>query len=134
MHRLIKTSTFALANRKESHISQMPRAKCARLDQPVLPVHSPHLKFVETQHAGLLRELSRHGEDGVAAFVPHAALRGMQALVHVDHERVEVDASFAGDVWRERAVEEVHEHRLACADVAVEVEARRGISGRSFGG
>lgn len=54
----------------------------------------------------------------------------MQAFVDVDHEGVEVDASFVGDVGGEGAVEEVHEHGFAGSDVAVEVEAGGGVECR----
>ena len=49
----------------------------------------------------------------------------MYALVHVDHERMEVHAALARDVRGEGGVEEVHEHSLAGADISVEVQAFR---------
>ena len=93
------------------------------------------LEFVKTEDVGLPGEISRDGCDWVTA-VPtadtcatsaadkaHGEFGGMDTFVHVDHERVKVDATFAGDGRGEGVEEEVHEHGLAGADVAVEVEA-----------
>lgn len=85
-----------------------------------------HLELVKTQDTRLVRQIPRHGANRVAALVAHRGLGGVEALVHVDHERVEVHAALAGDGGREGVVEEVHEHGLAGADVAVEVQAARG--------
>ena len=49
----------------------------------------------------------------------------MDALVHVNHERVEVYATLLGNVGWECVVKQVHEHGLAGADISVEVEAFR---------
>ena len=83
------------------------------------------MELVETQDVRLRRELAGHRLDGVPAAVPHLLLHGVYALVHVDHEGVEVYAALAGDVRRKRVVEEVHEHGLAGADISVEVETFR---------
>lgn len=56
----------------------------------------------------------------------------VQTFVDVDHEGVEMHASFVGYVGWEGAIEEVHEHRFAGADVAVEVETGWGIGIADF--
>lgn len=50
--------------------------------------------------------------------------------MNVDHEGVEVDATFGGDIGRKCAVEEVHEHGLAGTDRVIQVETLRSGGGR----
>lgn len=49
----------------------------------------------------------------------------MNAFVHINHESMEVYASFASDMWGKGVVEEVHKHGLASADIPEEVETFR---------
>ena len=82
------------------------------------------VEFIEAEQPGLLRQVDRGKPDRVLAGVLaelHLLPEGMNALVHVDHEFVEVHAALARD--RARFEEEIHQHRLAAPDVAVDVDA-----------
>ena len=70
-----------------------------------------------------MRQVTGDGRDGVASSVAELRLHGVDTLVHVDHEGVEVHATLVRYLWGEGVEEEVHEHRLAGAYVAVQVEA-----------
>ena len=50
----------------------------------------------------------------------HLLPNGMDAFVHVEHEFVKMRAALAHD--RARLEEQIHQHRLAAADIAVDVE------------
>lgn len=93
------------------------------------------LELIKTEDIGLPGEISRDGCDWVAAVAAadtcaaspadeaHGEFGRMDTFVYVDHEGVEVDATFAGDGRGKGVEEEVHEHGLTGADVAIEVEA-----------
>ena len=81
------------------------------------------VKFVKAQQPGFLGERGRGLRDRVAV----GKLAGfdllaidVHALVHVGHEFMEVDAALA--LHRARGEEQIHQHGLAAADVAVNVE------------
>lgn len=80
------------------------------------------LELVEAEDAGCGGDVG--GDEGDCVHVgPVGGFEGVQALVYVLHECVEVDSGLGGDVCWEGVVEHVHEHGLAGADLAEEVEA-----------
>src|SRR5262245_51490680 len=82
------------------------------------------MEFIEAKQPSLLRQLDRRQLNRILAGVLaelHLLPEGMDALVHVDHELVEVCTALARD--RARVEEEVHQHRLAAPDVAIDVDA-----------
>lgn len=92
------------------------------------------LEFVKTEDICFPGKISGDGNDRVAAAATdacaaspaneaHGKFGGMHTFVHVDHEGVKVYATFAGDGRGKGVEEEVHEHGLSGADIAVEVEA-----------
>ena len=85
-----------------------------------------HREFVEAEERRLTREFRRDRRDRVVArhFAPLVRLTpAVQAGVHVGHEAVEVRAAFARHVGG--VEEEIHQHRLAPPDRAVDIEAAR---------
>lgn len=92
------------------------------------------LEFIKAEDVGLPGEISRDGGDWVAAIAAtdagtaspadeaHGKFGGMHTFVHIDHEGVKVNATFAGDGGGKGVEEEVHEHGLSGANVAVEIE------------
>lgn len=89
-----------------------------------------HLKFIKAKNVGIAREICGNGRNRVVVF-GESRLEAMDARVYIQHEGVEVDTALAGD--GEAVVEEIHNHRLACADVTVDVMGL-GDGGRIFGG
>src|ERR1700733_12692232 len=84
------------------------------------------MKFVEAQKPGLVEDRSRRERDDVA--VGDLAARDVLAiavnpLMHLGHEFVEMGAALVGD--RTVLKEHVHQHSLAAADLAMDVEAAR---------
>ena len=77
------------------------------------------MELVEAEQPGLGRDALGQGLQRLALAARLA--QAVQALVHVDHEGVEVDPALLLDPHR--AMEEIHEHRLAAPDAAVEVDA-----------
>lgn len=80
------------------------------------------LELIETQHLGGLGDVrgnERHGVEVVAVLRAHL----VQAFVHVLHEVVEMDARFGRDIGWQRVEEQIHQHRLARAHVAVHVQS-----------
>lgn len=47
-----------------------------------------------------MREVARDRGDGVASAMAQLRLHSVDTLVHVNHERVEVHATLAGDLGR----------------------------------
>jgi hypothetical protein len=82
------------------------------------------LELVETQYVALGCDISCHKRDSVNV-VAMLHLHSVQALVYILHEVVEVYACLRLDSGRQRVVEEVHHHRLAATDIAVQVESSR---------
>src|SRR5262249_19763042 len=84
------------------------------------------VELVEAQKPGFLGERDGHRSDRIVAY-NLAALEllapSVHVLVHVEHELVKMSAALAHD--RARAKEQVHEHGLAAADVAENVEPLR---------
>ena len=83
-----------------------------------------HVKFVEAEEPSLPRQLNRGKLDRIPAGVLagfHLLPERVDALVHVDHEFVEMRAAFSLD--RARIVEQIHQHRFAAPDVAIDVNA-----------
>ena len=76
------------------------------------------LHLVEAEEAGFLGDGLRHGGDRILRV---GLARGVEALVHLLHEGVEVDAALGRDI--DHGMEQVHQHGLAAADLAVDVEA-----------
>jgi hypothetical protein len=83
------------------------------------------LHLVEAEQPGFLRDGFRHGRDRILRV---RLARGMEALVHLLHEGVEVDAALG--VRIRHGMEQVHHHGLAAPDLAVDVKAFR--RGRGF--
>ena len=83
-----------------------------------------HVQLVEAEQRPLLRERLGHVRNGVSVAVE--ARRG-DALVRIDHELVEVAAQLRIEIGAR--IEQVHEHRLAAPDGAVDIEParRRGV-------
>ena len=102
----------------------------AELEQPLEQAAQDHgvgdvgdVEFVEAQQPGFLGDRGGGQLDRVLA----AELAGLEllperidALVHVGHEFVEMHAALAHD--RRRREEQIHQHGLAAADVAEDVE------------
>ena len=89
-----------------------------------------HREFVEAQQRGFAREIGSDRGDRVLAghLAPLARLAPpMQPGVHVGHEGVEMGAALQRRL--DRAEEKIHQHGLAAADRAVDVEAARRIGG-----
>ena len=106
-----------------------------------------HLELVKAQHLRLARNLADDRLDRVnlgpvvrgteACIAAHRrtpddprrtvvlALVPVRHFMHVNHELVEVHAALALHARRQRAVEQVHQHALARADLAVQVQTRR---------
>ena len=85
-----------------------------------------HLKFVEAEKAGFIRDLARHGRNGVGLAT---RTRRMNTLMGFDHEGVEMDAAFSRH--RRFGEEQIHQHGFAAADIAPEIKpARAGDFGR----
>ncbi len=80
------------------------------------------LELVEAEQRGLRRDLVRERRDRVVA-VRVLPLPGMDAGVRLLHEAVKMDAPLARDL--RRLEEQVHQHGLAAANLADEVEAVR---------
>ena len=90
--------------------------------------HVGALELVEAQYIGLLGDFSGHEGHGVdVAAILHLHL--VQALVNILHEVVEVDACLGPHRRWERVVEEIHQHRLAAAHIAVQVQALGEVRG-----
>ena len=82
------------------------------------------VEFIEAEQPRLLRQLDRREVDRVFAGVLaefHLLAERMNALVHVDHEFVEMRATFAHH--RTCLEKQIHQHGLAAPDIAVDVEA-----------
>ena len=82
------------------------------------------MEFVEAEQPGFVEQLPGNKPDRIFAFVLaelHLLAQRENAFVHVEHEFVKMGAALA----RHRACfeEQIHQHRLAAADVAVDVEA-----------
>ena len=85
-----------------------------------------HRELVEAEKGSLARELRGDRADRVFAddFAPLARLTpSMQAGVHIGHEAVEMRAPLGADL--DRLEEEIHQHRLAAPDRAIDIEAAR---------
>ena len=79
------------------------------------------LKLVETEQPGLARDFLgefRH-RIGLGAFGAQAPR--MQALMHLDHEGVEMHAPLVMRGDRSRVVKQVHQHGLAAPDRAEDI-------------
>ena len=82
------------------------------------------VEFVEAEQPGLVEQLLGDEPDRIFAFVLaelHLLAQRKNALVHVEHEFVKMRAALA----RHRTCfeEQIHQHGLAAADVAEDVEA-----------
>ena len=84
---------------------------------------SPSLELIEAQNIRLVCTVTSYRRDRVSSPVSQFRLHSVNALVHVDHERVEVYATLLGNVGWECVVKQVHEHSLACPDIAVQIQA-----------
>ena len=82
------------------------------------------VEFVEAEQPGLVEQLLGDEPDRIFAFVLaelHLLAQRENAFVHVEHEFVKMRAALARH--RTRFEEQIHQHGLAAADVAVDVEA-----------
>src|SRR5665213_1864749 len=77
------------------------------------------MEFVEAEHRCIVGDDRGDGTDRVAFF----GLPRMDAVMHLDHEGVEMDAPLMRQA--QRLVEHVHQHGLAAADRAAEIEPLR---------
>lgn len=69
---------------------------------------SSYLELVKTKYARLICQIPRNRFDGITTFVAHIPLRSVNALMHVNHERMKMYSSLTGDVQWESLVEQVH--------------------------
>ena len=82
------------------------------------------LEFVEAEQLCVLADVVRNVRYRVDVAQLLAQL--VKALVHIEHELVEVETALGGAGREGRAVVEgVHQHALAAADAAVQVHAAR---------
>src|SRR5580692_11103222 len=82
------------------------------------------MEFVEAEQPGLIEQLLGNKPDRIFAVVLaelHLLPQRENALMHVKHEFVKMRAALAEH--RTRFEEQIHQHRLAAPDVAVDVEA-----------
>ena len=82
------------------------------------------MEFVEAQQPSVARERNRGELDRILAGMLaklHLLPERVHALVHVEHEFVEMGAAFP--LHRARLEKQVHQHGLAASDIAVDVEA-----------
>ena len=82
------------------------------------------MEFVEAEQPGFLEQLFGDEPDRIFAFVLaelHLLAQRENAFVHVEHEFVKMRAALAHH--RACFEEQIHQHGLAAADVAVDVEA-----------
>ncbi len=79
-----------------------------------------HLHLIEAQEACFCRDAGGDMRDRIAVDL---LARLADALVHVGHELMEMAALLGGEAHA--GEEQVHQHRLAAADVAVDVEPAR---------
>ena len=82
------------------------------------------VEFIEAKQPGLLRQLAGHEFDRILAGMLalfHLLPERINALMHVDHEFVEMRATLA--LHGARLEEQIHQHGLAAPDLAVDVEA-----------
>lgn len=84
------------------------------------------LELIEAEHTGRLCNIRRNHRQRIEV-IPIFHLDHMHALMYILHEIVEVDARFVLDIRRESFEEEVHEHGLAAAHVAVHVQSLRQV-------
>ena len=85
------------------------------------------VELVEAEQPVLGREPRRPAPCSGSSRPPSCRSR-VQPLLHVQHELVEVHPPLR--LERHRGEEEVHEHRLAAADIAMEVDAARRLGRR----
>ena len=81
------------------------------------------VEFVEADQPGFLGQRVGDVADRIGIRDPaglHLLAHGVEPLVHVGHELVEMRAAFAS--YRARREEQIHQHGLAAADVAMNVE------------
>jgi hypothetical protein len=82
------------------------------------------LELVEAQQRRLAGDVGGDLVDGLGG---SGAALPLDAVVHFEHEGMEMDASFAQ--VRHRAKEQIHQHRLAAPDGSAQVEAERDFDG-----
>src|SRR6185437_6166094 len=85
------------------------------------------MEFIEAQKPGFFRDRGRRALDRIVLAglaVLDILPVDMNALVHVGHEFVEMHAAFANDCTGFK--KEIHQHRLAAANLSVDVEALKG--------
>ena len=83
-------------------------------------------ELIEAEERQIARDLRRHRRDRIAAPLPAALLpgaEGMHTVMHLAHERVEMDAPLC--IRRRRLEEKVHQHGLAAPYRTPNVEAAR---------
>ena len=90
------------------------------------------VEFIEAQQPALVGELTRDLRDRVAvrgniSFGVQAL--GLDVLMHLGHEFMKMHAALLGD--RRHGKKEIHQHGLAAAHVAVEIEPARRASARA---
>ena len=82
------------------------------------------MEFIEAEQPGFVEQLLGNKADRIFAVVLaelHLLAQCENALVHVEQEFVEMRAALAQH--RTCLEEQIHQHRLAAADVAVDVES-----------
>src|SRR5579883_1161700 len=82
------------------------------------------MKLVEAKQPSLRRKIIGDAPDRILTLILakfHFLADRAQAFVHVKHEFVEMRTALAHD--RTRFEEEIHQHGLAAADLAVDIEA-----------
>ena len=122
---LVEIVGRAVGGRDHRHALVEQHLEEAREDHRIGDVGD--LEFVEAEQPGLRRNCpgDRHDRVVLGRRTPGRQLlaAAVQALVHLEHELVEVHAA----LLRHRRVgeEEIHQHRLAAADRSPDVEAVR---------
>ena len=86
------------------------------------------LELVQTEDRAPLGEVSGDGGQGVDVEAMRH-LGPVHAPVHILHEMMKMNAGLGNDVAGECIEEHVHQHRLAAAHVAVQIETERRTSG-----
>jgi hypothetical protein len=82
-----------------------------------------YVQLVETQQPAFLRDIARHRRNGITW---NRLARGGDALVHLAHELVEMYPPLRPE--RDMLEEHVHQHGLAAADLAMDVDPARRLS------
>jgi hypothetical protein len=117
---LVEIRGRTVRRRDHRHPVRDQRGEQAREDHRIGAIVHHH--FVEGEAADIFDQRGRNLRDRIAALaLAHLA----HPRVDVEHEGVEMDAPFALD--GQMVVKQVHQHRLAAADGAPQIDAARRV-------